>query len=110
MCCFAVTQFLILGKSIISNASKVQDQEIGEEMVKIDWPEDSVERAKIIRTKAQSMTGSMEAVFNSFITGKILDFFTLVIVGYFTSVEVETLNNSVLVKSCACATLITLFA
>ncbi|KAL0356781.1 UNVERIFIED_CONTAM: hypothetical protein Scaly_1363800 [Sesamum calycinum] len=69
MCCFAVTQLLMLGKSIISSASKVQDQEIEEETMKIDWPVDSVERAKIIRTKAKSMTGNMEAVFNSFITG-----------------------------------------
>ncbi|KAK4401603.1 hypothetical protein Sango_0901000 [Sesamum angolense] len=69
MCCFAVTQLLMLGKSIISSASKVQDQEIEEETMKIDWPADSVERAKIIRTKAKSMTGNMEAVFNSFITG-----------------------------------------
>ncbi|KAL2254690.1 uncharacterized protein LOC105169582 [Sesamum indicum] len=69
MCCFAVTQLLMLGKSIISSANKVQYQEIEEETMKIDWPEDSVERAKIIRTKAKSMTGNMEAVFNSFITG-----------------------------------------
>ncbi|KAL0422679.1 UNVERIFIED_CONTAM: hypothetical protein Slati_3290800 [Sesamum latifolium] len=69
LCCFAVTQLLMLGKSIISSANKVQDQEIEEETMKIDWPEDSVERAKTIRTKAISMTGNMEAVFNSFITG-----------------------------------------
>ncbi|KAK6159397.1 hypothetical protein DH2020_006711 [Rehmannia glutinosa] len=68
ICCFAITQILMLGKSIISNANKVQNQEI-EETMKIDWPEDSVEKAKIIRTKAQSMTGNLEAVFNSFITG-----------------------------------------
>ncbi|KAL3843493.1 hypothetical protein ACJIZ3_000896 [Penstemon smallii] len=69
MCCFAVTQLLMIGKSIISNSNKVQNQEIEEEMLKIDWPEDSVERAKMIRTKTQSMAGNMEAVFNSFITG-----------------------------------------
>ncbi|XP_075504482.1 uncharacterized protein LOC142541917 [Primulina tabacum] len=69
MCCFAVTRLLMLGKSIISNANKVQDQEISEEMVKIDWPEDSVERAKIIRTRTESMTGNMEAVSHSFVTG-----------------------------------------
>ncbi|KAH6814868.1 BAT2 domain protein [Perilla frutescens var. frutescens] len=71
ICCFAVTQLLMLGKSmtIISNANKPQDQEIEEETMKIDWPEDSVERAKIIRTKAQSMTDNMEAIFNGFITG-----------------------------------------
>ncbi|XP_057787413.1 uncharacterized protein LOC131004705 [Salvia miltiorrhiza] len=69
ICCFAVTQLLMLGKSIISNANKVQDEDIEEETVKIDWPEDSIERAKIIRTKAQSVTENMEAVCNGFITG-----------------------------------------
>lgn len=69
ICCFAVTQLLMLGKSIISNANKLQDEEIEEETMKIDWPEDSVERAKILRTKAQSMTENMEAICNGFITG-----------------------------------------
>lgn len=77
ICCFAVTQLLMLGKSIISNANKLQDEEIEEETMKIDWPEDSVERAKIIRTKAQSMTENMEAICNGFITGKfIFEFLT----------------------------------
>ena len=69
MCCFAVSQLLMLGKSILSNASKVQDEVADEDVATIDWPEDSVEKAKIIRTKAQSMTGYVEAVSNSFITG-----------------------------------------
>lgn len=69
MCCFAVSQLLMLGKSILSNASKVQDEDAEEDIANIDWPEDSVEKAKIIRTKAQSMTGYVEAVSNSFITG-----------------------------------------
>jgi hypothetical protein len=69
MCCFAVSQLLMLGKSIISNANKVQDEDADEDIVNIEWPEDSVEKAKIIRTKAQSMTGYVEAVSNSFITG-----------------------------------------
>lgn len=70
MCCSAVTQLLMLGKSVISNANKVQDQEISEETgKKIDWPEDSVERAKIIRMRTESMTGNIEAVFHSFVTG-----------------------------------------
>ncbi|XP_059451042.1 uncharacterized protein LOC132181827 [Corylus avellana] len=69
MCCFAVSQLLMLGKSIISNANKVQDEDADENVVNIDWPEDSIEKAKIIRAKAQSMTGYVEAVSNSFITG-----------------------------------------
>lgn len=69
MCCFAVSQLLLLGKSILSNASKVQDEDADEDIANIDWPDDSVEKAKIIRTKAQSMTGYVEAVSNSFITG-----------------------------------------
>lgn len=68
MCCFAVSQLLLLGKSIISNANKVEE-DADEDMMNIEWPEDSVEKAKIIRTKAQSMTGNVEAVSNSFITG-----------------------------------------
>ncbi|CAI9786339.1 unnamed protein product [Fraxinus pennsylvanica] len=69
MCCFAMTQLLVLGKSMIANANKIQDQAIDEDTVKIDWPEDSVEKAKIIRTRVQSMTVNVEAVSNSFITG-----------------------------------------
>ncbi|KAL2927559.1 Sensor protein CutS [Bienertia sinuspersici] len=69
ICCFAVSQLLMLGKSIISNASKDLEENADEAIVKIEWPEDSLEKAKIIRSKAQSMAESMEAVSNSFITG-----------------------------------------
>ncbi|CAH2051545.1 unnamed protein product [Thlaspi arvense] len=67
MCCFAVTHLLILGKSMISHANKVQDEDT--EALKIDWPEDPTEKAKLIRGKAESMAGYVEAVSNSFITG-----------------------------------------
>ncbi|KAM7253625.1 hypothetical protein ACFE04_021779 [Oxalis oulophora] len=69
MCCYAVSQLLLLGKSVISNANKVQDEEPNDDIVNIDWPEDCVEKAKIIRAKAQSMTGYIEAVSSSFTTG-----------------------------------------
>lgn len=72
MCCFAVTQLLMIGKSIISNANRDQDPNVDEEIEKIDWPEDSVEKAKIVRIKAQRMSGIVEAVSNSFITGKFV--------------------------------------
>lgn len=72
MCCFAVTQLLMIGKSIISNANRDQDPNADEEIEKIDWPEDSVEKAKIVRIKAQRMSGIVEAVSNSFITGKFV--------------------------------------
>ncbi|KAM7253664.1 hypothetical protein ACFE04_021818 [Oxalis oulophora] len=61
MCYYAVSQLLLLGKSVISNANKVQDEEPNDDIVNIDWPEDCVEKAKIIRAKAQSMTGYIEA-------------------------------------------------
>ncbi|RID72224.1 hypothetical protein BRARA_C04127 [Brassica rapa] len=67
MCCFAVTHLLILGKSMISHANKVQDEDT--EALKIEWPEDPTEKAKLIRGKAESMAGFVEAVSNSFITG-----------------------------------------
>ncbi|CAH9100441.1 unnamed protein product [Cuscuta europaea] len=70
MCCFAVTQSLMLGKSIISNINKnSQDEDVDEGMVRINWPEDSIERAKIIRARAELMTSSIEVVCSSFITG-----------------------------------------
>ncbi|KAG5581588.1 hypothetical protein H5410_052215, partial [Solanum commersonii] len=69
LCCFAVTQLLVLGKSIISDANKVMDQDVKEETEKIHWPEDSIERANVIRAKAQSMTRCVQAVSSSFITG-----------------------------------------
>lgn len=69
ICCSAVSQLLMLAKSITSSANKAQDEDVDEGMVQMDWPEDSVEKAKIIRTRAQSMTVNVEAVCNSFITG-----------------------------------------
>lgn len=87
ICCFAVTQLLMLGKSIISNANKLQDEEIEEETMKIDWPEDSVERAKILRTKAQSMTENMEAICNGFITGKFSFNFLTLVYGHFIKIK-----------------------
>ncbi|XP_016475034.2 uncharacterized protein LOC107796745 [Nicotiana tabacum] len=69
LCCFAASQLVMLGKSIVSTANKVVDQDADAEIVKTDWPEDSIERAKIIRAKACSMTGCVEAVSSSFITG-----------------------------------------
>lgn len=69
MCCSAVSQLLMLGKSVISNANKVQQEDADGDIVDIDWPEDSVEKAKVMRTKARSMAGYVEAVSNSFITG-----------------------------------------
>ncbi|KAK1300531.1 hypothetical protein QJS10_CPB13g00183 [Acorus calamus] len=69
LCCFAVSQLLMLGKSVISSANKSQNEDTEEESLKITWPEDSVLKARIIRSKAQSMSGDVEAVSNGFITG-----------------------------------------
>ncbi|XP_022931612.1 uncharacterized protein LOC111437779 [Cucurbita moschata] len=73
MCYFAVSQFLMLGKSIITQANKVDgdndDEDEDENAVNIQWPEDSVEKAEIIRLKALSMTRYVDALSNSFITG-----------------------------------------
>ncbi|XP_009394282.3 uncharacterized protein LOC103979791 [Musa acuminata AAA Group] len=69
LCCSAISQILALGKSVISSANKAKNEEISGDSLKIDWPEDSALKAKVIRYKAQSMTGDMETVSNSFITG-----------------------------------------
>lgn len=68
MCCSAVSQLLMIGKSVISHANKAQDDD-ADDIMRIDWPEDSIEKAKIIRIRVQSMTGKVEEVSNSFITG-----------------------------------------
>ncbi|KAL3722453.1 hypothetical protein ACJRO7_034772 [Eucalyptus globulus] len=68
MCCFAVTQLLVLGKSVISSTNKDKNDD-DMDVVNIEWPEDSLEKAKIIRIKAQSMTVYVEAISRSFITG-----------------------------------------
>ena len=69
MCCFAVSQLLIFGKSIISTANKAKNEDGDEQSVNIEWPEDVVEKAKMIRVNVQTMIGYVEAVSNSFITG-----------------------------------------
>lgn len=69
ICCFAASQLLMLAKSVISSANKSQEENAEEEIMKIKWPEDSLEKARIIRSKAQLMTESLDAVSNSFITG-----------------------------------------
>ncbi|KAK9060366.1 hypothetical protein SSX86_021070 [Deinandra increscens subsp. villosa] len=69
MCCIAVFQLLILGKSVLHNSNKDKDAVVDDDIVKIDWPEDPIEKAKTIRMKAQSMAGYLEAVAISFVTG-----------------------------------------
>lgn len=69
MCCFAVSQLLTFGKSIISLANKTEDEEVDGNKVNIEWPEDVSAKAKIIRLNVQTMIGYLEAVSNSFVTG-----------------------------------------
>ncbi|WVZ60490.1 hypothetical protein U9M48_010504 [Paspalum notatum var. saurae] len=68
MCCLAVSQLLVLGKSVISAANKSKNED-DESDIKIDWPEDPISKAKIIRWKAQSISVDMEKVSTSFATG-----------------------------------------
>ncbi|KAL8234739.1 hypothetical protein R6Q59_020839 [Mikania micrantha] len=69
MCCIVVSQLLSLGQSVIHNANKAQDADDDKDVVNIEWPEDSVEKAKAMRTKTQSMIGFLEGVAISFVTG-----------------------------------------
>ncbi|PKA59792.1 hypothetical protein AXF42_Ash011917 [Apostasia shenzhenica] len=68
-CCFALSHLLMIGKSVISSANKSKTEGVEDDYIKIDWPEDSILKAKIIRTKAQLISGDVESVSNSFITG-----------------------------------------
>lgn len=69
MCCLAVSQLLVLGKSIVSAANKSKTED--ENSIQIDWPEDPIGKAKIIRCKAQSISMDMEKVSASFATGTV---------------------------------------
>lgn len=69
LCSVAVSHLLMLGKSVISNTSKSRSEEEADDIFKIDWPEDSVSKAKIIRSKAKVMSRDIESVANSFLTG-----------------------------------------
>ncbi|KAJ4815068.1 BAT2 domain protein [Rhynchospora pubera] len=68
LCCLAVSQLLLLGKSVISKSSKANGEETDED-IKIEWPEDLVSKANIIRSKAQFMSSDVIKVSSSFITG-----------------------------------------
>jgi hypothetical protein len=68
MCCLAVSQLLVLGKSVISAADKSKNED-GDD-VKIEWPEDLISKAEIIRWRAESIAGDIEKVSTSFATGK----------------------------------------
>lgn len=68
MSCFAVSQLLVFGKSIIARANKTED-DADDDKVNLEWPEDVSAKANIIRMNAQTMIGYVEAVSNSFITG-----------------------------------------
>ncbi|KAG4908830.1 hypothetical protein JHK87_054946 [Glycine soja] len=68
MCCFAVSQLLVLGKSIISRANNTED-EADDDKANVEWPEDVSAKANIIRINAQTMIGYVKAVSHSFITG-----------------------------------------
>ncbi|KAG8098076.1 hypothetical protein GUJ93_ZPchr0013g35712 [Zizania palustris] len=61
MCCLAVIELLLLGKSVIYTTNK-QKNEDDENDVKIEWPEDPISKAKIIRWKAQSISVDIERV------------------------------------------------
>jgi len=76
MCCFAVSQLLVLGKSIISRANNTED-EADDDKANVEWPEDVSAKANIIRINAQTMIGYVKAVSHSFITGWLPTDFTL---------------------------------
>ncbi|XP_020598042.1 uncharacterized protein LOC110037680 [Phalaenopsis equestris] len=68
-CCFALSHLLMLSKSVISSANRSKSEEADDDNIKIDWPEDSILKAQIIRSKVQLMFVDMESISNSFFTG-----------------------------------------
>ncbi|KAH0458934.1 hypothetical protein IEQ34_011748 [Dendrobium chrysotoxum] len=68
-CCFALSHLLLLGKSVISSANKSNSEGAEDDNIKIDWPEDPVLKAQIIRSNAQLMSVDVQSISNSFLTG-----------------------------------------
>ncbi|PKU85450.1 uncharacterized protein LOC110113441 [Dendrobium catenatum] len=68
-CCFGLSHLLLLGKSVISSASKSNSEGAEDDNIKIDWPEDSVLKSQIIRSNAQLMSEDVQSISNSFLTG-----------------------------------------
>ncbi|MCO5579605.1 hypothetical protein L7F22_033462 [Adiantum nelumboides] len=64
LCAAGILQLLNLGKSVLSTSSEQE-----ESVDTIVWPIDYLEKAKLIRAQAQSMSGDIEAISHSFITG-----------------------------------------
>ncbi|XP_057840239.2 uncharacterized protein LOC131050105 isoform X2 [Cryptomeria japonica] len=67
LCCLGISQLLLLGKSVLANSNAPGDKAM-EGSLRIEWPDDYILKAKLLRSKAQSMTSDIEAVSNSFIT------------------------------------------
>lgn len=89
LCCFAVSHLVTIGKSIISNSKDSYSAEDALEIsVKIDWPEDSILKAKMIRLKVESMNEDVEAISNGFITG-LISTLTCVILCTFNSPTIK---------------------
>lgn len=99
LCCVAVTQLLMLGKSVISSANKTQNED-EEVNMKVDWPEDSVLKAKIVRAKVQSMAEDLEAVSNSFVTGKQVHMVLNLLMGICTTVALILFNIHMFSDEC----------
>ncbi|MCO5608940.1 hypothetical protein L7F22_063158 [Adiantum nelumboides] len=64
LCAAGILQLLNLGKSVLSSSSEQE-----ESVDTIVWPIDYLEKAKLIRAQGQSMSGDIEAISHSFITG-----------------------------------------
>ncbi|KAH7373071.1 hypothetical protein KP509_17G035700 [Ceratopteris richardii] len=64
LCAAGILQLLYLGKSVLMPTS-----EEAENPNDISWPEDCLEKAKLIRAQVQSISGDIEAISNSFVTG-----------------------------------------
>eukprot|EP00249_Psilotum_nudum_P011297 c23085_g1_i2 orf=385-1920(-) len=64
LCALGVSHLLSLGKSLLANSHQAE-----ESVTAIDWPADCIERAKLIRARAQAIANDIEAISDSFITG-----------------------------------------
>ena len=69
LCCLAISELLLLSKSVLSTSPKTQSDKVMEYSLKIEWLDDYILKAKFIKSKSQAMTDDIEVISNSFTIG-----------------------------------------
>ncbi|CAM6100255.1 unnamed protein product [Calypogeia fissa] len=68
LCAVCISHLVILAKSVLTTSTEEADK-TNRVAKEVEWPQDSLGKAALIRSRARAMAGDIEAVSDSFITG-----------------------------------------